>query len=81
MLPHTGAAYELDLRLATNPARLVSDTHLLPPPPPHTGAAYELDLRLAWEGEAAGDGRAAGELRLPYISEENADEDPEVQGE
>ncbi|KAL4419782.1 hypothetical protein ABPG75_006880 [Micractinium tetrahymenae] len=42
-------------------------------------AAYEISLTLGWEG-TAGDGTAVtGEVRVPYISEENHDEDPEVQ--
>eukprot|EP00887_Chlorella_sp_A99_P007607 scaffold20.g7607.t1 len=40
---------------------------------------YELDVRLGWEGTADDGAAAAGELRLPYVSEENHDEDPEVQ--
>lgn len=41
-------------------------------------AAYEISLTLGWEGTA--DGTAVtGEVRVPYISEENHDEDPEVQ--
>lgn len=40
-------------------------------------ATYELELLLAWEGTAAG-APASGRIRLPYISEENHDEDPEL---
>ncbi|KAL4435457.1 hypothetical protein ABPG77_006219 [Micractinium sp. CCAP 211/92] len=41
-------------------------------------AAYEISLVLGWEGSA--DGTAVtGEVRVPYISEENHDEDPEIQ--
>ncbi|WCJ34045.1 hypothetical protein M5689_015371 [Euphorbia peplus] len=44
---------------------------------------YELNLTLSWEGEAKdGDGisllKAEGTVELPYISDENADEDPEI---
>ena len=44
-------------------------------------AAYELDLRLGWEGAAADGTLVQGEVRLPYISEEQDDgEAQEVQG-
>ncbi|KAB2086966.1 hypothetical protein ES319_A04G071600v1 [Gossypium barbadense] len=44
---------------------------------------YEISLSLSWEGEAKdGEGKtllkAEGNLEIPYISDENADEDPEV---
>jgi hypothetical protein len=44
-------------------------------------AAYELSAVIGWEAEAAdgSGGKVAGELRMPYISEENHDEDPELQ--
>ncbi|RMZ55348.1 hypothetical protein APUTEX25_003486 [Auxenochlorella protothecoides] len=40
--------------------------------------AYELEAVLAWEGTAPDGAKVKGELKLPYISEENHDEDPEV---
>ncbi|KAM1096561.1 hypothetical protein TB2_013815 [Malus domestica] len=44
---------------------------------------YEISLSLSWEGEAKdGDGKSLlkvdGAVEIPYISDENADEDPEV---
>ncbi|PSC70108.1 activator of 90 kDa heat shock ATPase-like protein 1 [Micractinium conductrix] len=43
-------------------------------------AAYELAVTLGWEGAAEAGGEAVtGEVRLPYVSEENHDEDPEMQ--
>ncbi|XVF07392.1 hypothetical protein REPUB_Repub06bG0135000 [Reevesia pubescens] len=44
---------------------------------------YEISLRLSWEGEAKdGEGKTLlkvdGNVEIPYISDENADEDPEV---
>ncbi|TYI86912.1 hypothetical protein E1A91_D04G100000v1 [Gossypium mustelinum] len=44
---------------------------------------YEISLSVSWEGEAKdGEGKtllkAEGNLEIPYISDENADEDPEV---
>ncbi|XP_022766835.1 activator of 90 kDa heat shock protein ATPase homolog 1-like [Durio zibethinus] len=44
---------------------------------------YEISLSLSWEGEAKdGEGksllRVEGNVEIPYISDENADEDPEV---
>ncbi|KAI3425185.1 hypothetical protein D9Q98_008954 [Chlorella vulgaris] len=44
-------------------------------------AAYELAVVLGWEATGGGDGAEVveGEIRLPYISEENHDEDPEIQ--
>jgi hypothetical protein len=44
-------------------------------------AAYELAVVLGWEcGDADGAGIAvSGEVRLPYVSEENYDEDPDLQ--
>ncbi|XP_058078699.1 uncharacterized protein LOC131227030 [Magnolia sinica] len=44
---------------------------------------YELSLTLSWEGEARGaDGssllKVDGTVEIPYIADENADEDPEV---
>jgi activator of HSP90 ATPase len=46
-------------------------------------AAYELAVVLGWEATGGGDGAEVveGEIRLPYISEENHDEDPEIQVE
>lgn len=40
--------------------------------------AYELDVKLGWAGSIEGRDMS-GSLRLPYISEENHDEDPELQ--
>ncbi|XWS59271.1 hypothetical protein CRYUN_Cryun08bG0107100 [Craigia yunnanensis] len=44
---------------------------------------YEISLSLSWEGEAKdGEGKTLlkvdGSVEIPYISDENADEDPEV---
>ncbi|EEF32023.1 activator of 90 kDa heat shock protein ATPase homolog 1 [Ricinus communis] len=44
---------------------------------------YELSVSLSWEGEAKdSDGKsllkAEGSVEIPYISDENADEDPEI---
>ncbi|KAE8674280.1 hypothetical protein F3Y22_tig00111769pilonHSYRG00740 [Hibiscus syriacus] len=44
---------------------------------------YEISLNLSWEGEAKdGEGKtllhAEGNVEIPYIADENADEDPEV---
>ncbi|KAL2923898.1 Activator of 90 kDa heat shock protein ATPase-like protein 2 [Bienertia sinuspersici] len=44
---------------------------------------YELNLVLSWEGEAkdeAGNSllKSEGKVEVPYISDENADEDPEI---
>ncbi|XP_039013431.1 activator of 90 kDa heat shock protein ATPase homolog [Hibiscus syriacus] len=44
---------------------------------------YEISLSLSWEGEAKdGEGKtlltAEGNVEIPYIADENADEDPEV---
>lgn len=45
--------------------------------------SYEVEMRLAWEGTVR-DGSdnviasASGQVHLPYIAEENSDEDPEV---
>ncbi|KDD74224.1 hypothetical protein H632_c1476p0, partial [Helicosporidium sp. ATCC 50920] len=36
---------------------------------------YELSVTVGWEAGADG---AKGEIRMPYVSEENHDEDPEV---
>lgn len=41
--------------------------------------AYELDLSLKWKGINAAGKECTGEVKVPYISEENHDEDPEVQ--
>lgn len=41
--------------------------------------AYELELTLKWTATAADGTEVAGEIKAPYISEENHDEDPEVQ--
>ena len=41
--------------------------------------AYELDISFGWTGTGA-DGKAySGTCKIPYVSEENHDEDPEVQ--
>jgi activator of HSP90 ATPase len=40
--------------------------------------AYELDVSFGWTGTSE-DGEFSGQIKLPYISEENHDEDPEVQ--
>ncbi|KAG1677031.1 hypothetical protein FOA52_001200 [Chlamydomonas sp. UWO 241] len=39
--------------------------------------AYELELTLKWEGHAVGS-PVTGRILLPYVSDENHDEDPEV---
>lgn len=42
--------------------------------------AYELDVSFDWKGTTVGDGEEwSGQVKAPYISEENHDEDPEVQ--
>ncbi|GAB4819096.1 hypothetical protein N2152v2_006142 [Parachlorella kessleri] len=41
-------------------------------------AAYELDVRVDWAGTVDGE-EVKGQVRLPYVSEENHDEDPELQ--
>jgi len=41
--------------------------------------AYEIDLVIKWKGTAPDGAEGTGEIKLPYISEENHDEDPEVQ--
>lgn len=42
--------------------------------------AYELDVSFDWKGTTADDGEEwSGNVKAPYISEENHDEDPEVQ--
>jgi activator of HSP90 ATPase len=40
--------------------------------------AYELEVVLQWQGEAAGGTSAKGRIMLPYISDEQDDEEPEV---
>lgn len=42
-------------------------------------ASYELSLVLGWEGTADDGSTVTGEVRVPYLSEENHDEDPELQ--
>ncbi|KAJ3679573.1 hypothetical protein LUZ60_017584 [Juncus effusus] len=40
---------------------------------------YELSLSLSWEGEAKDVGvKVVGTVEVPYLADENADEDPEV---
>eukprot|EP00270_Netrium_digitus_P005423 TRINITY_DN1711_c1_g1_i2.p1 TRINITY_DN1711_c1_g1~~TRINITY_DN1711_c1_g1_i2.p1 ORF type:complete len:369 (+),score=126.68 TRINITY_DN1711_c1_g1_i2:293-1399(+) len=43
---------------------------------------YELKVRLSWEGEARADDRplfkADGKVELPYVADENRDEEPDV---
>ncbi|WVZ92575.1 hypothetical protein U9M48_038626 [Paspalum notatum var. saurae] len=41
---------------------------------------YELSLTLSWEAEAAGAeaAKVAGAAEIPYLADENADEDPEL---
>lgn len=43
-----------------------------------TIVAYELDLALTWSGTLGEGTKVKGEILVPYISEENHDEDPEV---
>ena len=40
--------------------------------------AYELELKVKWKGTDVEGKEGSGEIKLPYISEENHDEDPEV---
>jgi hypothetical protein len=40
-------------------------------------ASYELDIKVAWRGTGP-DGEASGTIQLPYLAEENHDEDPEI---
>jgi len=39
--------------------------------------SYELEIRLNWAGSVDGE-EAKGKVVLPYVSDENADEEPEV---
>uniref|UniRef100_A0A7S3RA74 Activator of Hsp90 ATPase AHSA1-like N-terminal domain-containing protein n=1 Tax=Dunaliella tertiolecta TaxID=3047 RepID=A0A7S3RA74_DUNTE len=39
--------------------------------------SYELEIRLNWAGSVAGE-EAKGKVVLPYVSDENSDEEPEV---
>ena len=41
--------------------------------------AYEMSLSLKWKGTDAGGTSFNGDINVPYISEENHDEDPEIQ--
>jgi len=41
--------------------------------------AYELDVCVGWKGVGVDGESWSGEVKAPYISEENHDEDPEVQ--
>ena len=40
---------------------------------------YEIDVTLKWEGEFHGEKFYSGTVRMPYISEENDDDDFEIQ--
>lgn len=41
-------------------------------------ASYELNVSLGWRGTAANGEEAAGTIELPYLADENEDEEPEV---
>ena len=46
-------------------------------------ASYELDIKISWsghirDGSGATAAAANGQLHLPYLAEENDDEEPEV---
>ena len=41
-------------------------------------ALYELDVAVSWEGTGPAGELASGEIKLPYVSEENHDEHPEL---
>jgi activator of HSP90 ATPase len=41
--------------------------------------AYELDVSFGWKGTCKDGEEFSGSIKMPYISEENHDEDPEVQ--
>jgi activator of HSP90 ATPase len=41
-------------------------------------AAYELSLKVGWKGTWSDGSSVSGTLDLPYIAEENHDEDPEI---
>ena len=41
-------------------------------------ASYELDIKVAWCGTGAEGEEASGTIQLPYLAEENHDEDPEI---
>eukprot|EP00879_Flechtneria_rotunda_P004125 GHRR01004371.1.p1 GENE.GHRR01004371.1~~GHRR01004371.1.p1 ORF type:complete len:351 (+),score=101.66 GHRR01004371.1:83-1135(+) len=41
-------------------------------------ASYELSIRLSWEGTTAAGQKGSGFIELPYVADENHDEDPEI---
>eukprot|EP00983_Pelagomonas_calceolata_P067222 1149403-Pelagomonas_calceolata.AAC.10 len=63
VLHHT-AAYSCDVALVNN-----RKNKIIP--------SYELEIRLNWAGSVAGE-EAKGKVVLPYVSDENSDEEPEV---
>jgi len=40
--------------------------------------SYELEIKLGWEGATADGATAKGKVHLPYVADENHDEDPEM---
>eukprot|EP00878_Enallax_costatus_P000854 GHUV01000980.1.p1 GENE.GHUV01000980.1~~GHUV01000980.1.p1 ORF type:complete len:343 (+),score=79.37 GHUV01000980.1:185-1213(+) len=41
-------------------------------------ASYELNIKVNWEGTTADGQKGSGVLELPYVADENHDEDPEM---
>uniref|UniRef100_A0A383VZK0 Activator of Hsp90 ATPase AHSA1-like N-terminal domain-containing protein n=1 Tax=Tetradesmus obliquus TaxID=3088 RepID=A0A383VZK0_TETOB len=41
-------------------------------------ASYELAIKVRWQGTTAGGQHGSGLIELPYVADENHDEDPEV---
>eukprot|EP00882_Tetradesmus_deserticola_P008632 GHRQ01009101.1.p1 GENE.GHRQ01009101.1~~GHRQ01009101.1.p1 ORF type:complete len:352 (+),score=138.82 GHRQ01009101.1:1029-2084(+) len=41
-------------------------------------ASYELHIKVKWEGKTADGQQGSGLIELPYVADENHDEDPEV---
>lgn len=40
--------------------------------------SYELCIKVKWEGKTAGGDAGSGLIELPYVADENHDEDPEI---
>lgn len=40
--------------------------------------SYELAVKVGWQGSTADGAAASGVLELPYVADENHDEDPEI---
>lgn len=41
-------------------------------------ASYELTIKVQWQGTTADGQAGSGIVELPYVADENADEDPEI---